>query len=136
MGGALTTDFGLTNNPEAKRAETLLEDRLRGPKRVNETVIVSSTSATVEDPAYRAYVGDVRRRIQALGPEAVQSSTSYFESADDSLVSKDRRTTLIPVVMAGNIDDASEHVVDVKEAIEQDAPPGFKGPDVRVRLPG
>ena len=126
MGGALTTDFGLTNNPEAKRAETLLEDRLRGPKRVNETVIVSSTSATVEDPAYRAYVGDVRRRIQALGPEAVQSSTSYFESADDSLVSKDRRTTLIPVVMAGNIDDASEHVVDVKEAIEQDPPPGFK----------
>jgi len=126
LGGALTTEAGLTNNPEAKRAEALLEDRLRGPKRISETVIVSSTSATVDDPAYRAYVGEVRGRLQALGPEAVQASTSYFESGDESLVSKDRRTTLIPVVMAGNIDDAAEHVVDVKEAIEREPPPGFK----------
>jgi RND superfamily putative drug exporter len=80
----------------------------------------------VDDPAYRAYVLDLQSRIKALGPETVERSTSYFESRDESLVSKDRRSTLIPVVMAGNIDDASEHVVDKKAAVEQKPPPGFK----------
>ncbi len=30
------------------------------------------------------------------------------------------------MVTAGNIDDASEHVVDVKAAVERKPPPGFK----------
>lgn len=103
LAGALTTEAALTNNPEAKQAEKRLEDRLRGPKRINETVIVSSTSVTVDDPAFREYVLRIRDRVRALGPEAVQDVTSFYDSRSENLVSKDRRATLAPVVMAGNI---------------------------------
>ena len=125
LSSALTTEAALTNNPEAKQAESLLEERLRGPRRINETIIVSSTSSTVEDPAFRAYVTRLRDRIQALGPDAIQSSTTYFETGDDTLVSQDRRTTLVPIVMAGKVDDAAEHVADVRKVISEDRPPGF-----------
>ena len=33
LGDALTNDVDLLNQPEAKRAQTLLEERLRGPER-------------------------------------------------------------------------------------------------------
>ena len=41
MGDALTTDIQLTNRPEAKQAQELLEERIRGPERDTVMVIVS-----------------------------------------------------------------------------------------------
>ena len=38
--GTMTTEFYFFNNPESKRADSLLENRLRGPADVNEVVIV------------------------------------------------------------------------------------------------
>ena len=35
---ALTTEFGFSNEPESERADKLLEERLRGPKKVSEEV--------------------------------------------------------------------------------------------------
>jgi RND superfamily putative drug exporter len=126
LGDALTTEAALTNNPEAKQAQTLLEERLRGPQRVKETVIVSSTSSTVDDPAFGSYLQGLHDRIRQLGPGVVQESVSYVDAKDEALVSKDRRSTLIPLVMAGDLDEAADHVVDVRAAIDRDPQPGFK----------
>src|SRR5205807_346824 len=56
LAGALTTQADFTNNPEAKQAQALLEQRLTGPRHSQEIVIVRSDSATVDDATFRSYV--------------------------------------------------------------------------------
>src|SRR3972149_11226131 len=51
LSDALTNEVGFTNNPESKRGEILLEDRLRGPQKANEIVIVRSADTTGDAPA-------------------------------------------------------------------------------------
>src|SRR5688572_21299645 len=72
MADALTNEADVTNRPESKRGLELLEQRLRGETPINEAVIIQSTSATVDDAAYRSYVENLHAEIGALGPEVVQ----------------------------------------------------------------
>ena len=60
--GTLTTEFHFFSNPESKQADTLLEERLRGPADVREVVIVRSTGMTVDDIAYREFVEENSHR--------------------------------------------------------------------------
>ncbi len=69
LGSALTTNADITTNPESRQARTLIEQRLRGPQRDNEIVIVQSQTATVDDPAFRSKVESLYRDITALGPD-------------------------------------------------------------------
>jgi len=110
LSGALTTQADFTNNPEAKQAQTLLEQRLTGPRHSQEIVIVRSDGATVDDPAFRSYVEQLQATIQGLGPGIIQQSTDFYQSHSPLLVSKDRHETLIPVSMAGSLDDASDNI--------------------------
>ena len=71
LADALTTDFDFTDDPESKRAEVLLEDRLRGPDTFSEIVVVTSTSITAEDPAFEAYIGELAGAINAMGPDRI-----------------------------------------------------------------
>ena len=68
---ATTTDFRLAGRYESERAGTLLEDRLRGPAKLAEIVIVQSPSLTVDDEAYRAKVEAVHAEIASLGPGTI-----------------------------------------------------------------
>ena len=111
--GTLTTEFHFFSNPESKRAHTLLEERLRGPADVNEVVIVRSTGLTVDDQSYREFVEGIRTEIDGLGDQSIASVTSYFQNGDESLVSDDRMTTILPIVMAGKFIDAESNVEDV-----------------------
>ena len=126
MGDALTTDIQLTNRPEAKQAQELLEERLRGPEQDTEMVIVSSTSATVDDPAFRQHVERIQRALMALGPEVVTTTQTYYGSGDQGLVSKDRRTTLVPTVLAGSPFEANEHIPAIKQVIADNRASGFR----------
>ena len=56
LDSATTTDFRLAGRYESEKAAALLEDRLRGPEKLAEIVIVQSPSLTVEDQAFRAKV--------------------------------------------------------------------------------
>ena len=132
LGDALTTDVDLLNNSEAKRAQTLLEERLRGAEHATEMVIVSSSSATVDDPAFRTYLERLRTSLAALGPDVVVGAETYYESRDEHLVSADRRTTLIPTTLAGPKWEANEHVGAVREAIAQNQAAEFR---VRSSVP-
>ena len=68
---ATTTDFRLAGRYESERAASLLEDRLRGPAKLAETVILQSASLTVDDEAYRAKVEAVHEEIASLGPGTI-----------------------------------------------------------------
>jgi len=118
LGDALTTDADITTNPESKQAQKLIEDRLRGPQRVNEIVIVESESATVDDPAFQQVVEGLYQDITALGPEVIASGTNYYQSGDETLVSDDRHIAILPFAMAGSSGDAIDNIGQVLDVVD------------------
>ena len=119
LDGTMTTEFFFFNNPDSKRADSLLEDRLRGPADVNEVIIIRSSTVTVDDPAYREFVTGLRNEVAALGSSLVASVVSYYETGDESLVSGDRLTTVVPIVMAGGFKKAESNVESVLEIVDE-----------------
>ena len=119
FGDALTTQFSPTNDPDSKRAKTLIEERLRGQETVAETVIVRSTQFTVDDRAFRSRVESLRGEIVALGPDVVAGAFSYYETGDEAFVSEDRRSTVIALTMSGEIRDAERNIDGVYEAVDR-----------------
>jgi RND superfamily putative drug exporter len=131
LGPALTTDFDFTNNPEAKRAQAILEEKLTGPEEVAETFIVVSDETTATDQGFVDHVNGILDDIAGLGPGAVQASPQSFpppeSAAADPLQaalgpfpSEEGNAVLFTVVMKGDIDDATEHV-DALETIREDS---------------
>jgi RND superfamily putative drug exporter len=119
LGGALTTDATgtLTNNPESMRADRLLRDRLGGADSTfGEVVVVQSSTLTVDDPAYRQFVDQLYGELTGLGDEIVMGGTTYYRSGDESLVSADRHTTLIPLTFPSTLTTDIVQVHDVLEA--------------------
>jgi len=117
LGDALTIETKLTNNPESAQADTLLHERLgQSNTTLDETAIVRSTTLTVDDPAYRSYVEALYGDLTALGDEVITGGTHYYLTGDESLVSADRRTTLIPLVIP---EDARKRIDQVHQVVNQ-----------------
>jgi putative drug exporter of the RND superfamily len=126
LNSALTTEQEFTNEPEAKKGFTLLEERLRGTQPINEALLIKSDTLTVDDPAFRSYVEDIFAGVMALearfnGETAsvVARSVNYYMIGDDSLVSADRRTTLIPLTMRGTVDDANKNIAGIIDIVRE-----------------
>lgn len=127
LADGLTTEFIYTNNPDSKVGDALLEERLRGPRRVNEVVIVQSDDLTVDDPLFEGKVREVFAAISGLGTDVIQSGVNYYMFPDQALVAEDRHTTIIPLVMAGSFDDAMDNVEQLTHLVAAaDVSDGFK----------
>ena len=113
LDSATTTDFRLAGRYESERAAALLQDRLRGPEKLAEIVIVKSDTLTVADDAFRAKVEALHREISALGPEIVSGGI------DDKRVSD----FLPDMVAAGFPDQPVSHyyqIISAGSALPQD----------------
>ena len=111
LGTGITSDMKFrAAKPDSLTGQELLEQRMTGPRQITDFVIVRSDTATVDYASFQTYVGDLAARIEALGPGVVKGVSTYYETQDPTAVSKDRHATLIPVVMAGDIDDALKNV--------------------------
>lgn len=117
LSGALTTDESFTNEPESKRAENLIEERLR-PEKIEEIVVVSSPKLTVDSPAYKRKVEALFNGITALGKDVVAEGTNYYVKRNKLLVSADRHATTLPFVMTGDQDTASDNIDGVLEVVK------------------
>ncbi|HZA19507.1 MAG TPA: MMPL family transporter, partial [Actinomycetota bacterium] len=89
---ALTTDADFTNNPEAKQAQELIEERF-GEEGVTEVFILGSDEATVEDPEFEESV----RALQASATDRGAEAVTFYDTEDPSMVSGDQHMTLMPV---------------------------------------
>ena len=126
---ATTTEFRLSSNAESERADRLLEDRFRGPKPIGEIVILQSDSLTVDAPEFQAKVKAVYEDVLSLGDGIVKPTPqqNYYLTNDPSLVSADRSTIIIPLVMTGSLEEAVENVPDVLHVVEEeDGKDGFR----------
>jgi uncharacterized membrane protein YdfJ with MMPL/SSD domain len=116
----LTTEGRGTNNPESYRAE----DRLFAAfppepgSFVTDLVVVRSERSTVDDQRFRNFVSELEADVQAT--RATQNTRTYIEANDDTLVSRDRHATVMPLAIA---DDEAADVVDAVE--RADADPAF-----------
>ena len=148
LDSATTTDFRLAGRYESERAGALLADRLRGPEKANEIVIVQSPTLTVDDEAFRAKVEGLHAEITGLGEETVSGGFNdspllyhYFQAADAGplitpeqqallfplLVSEDRSTVLMHYTLAGTVQEATERVEALFEIAEEaDSVDGFR----------
>jgi uncharacterized membrane protein YdfJ with MMPL/SSD domain len=100
LGGALTSDGDVTSNPDSKQAAALIRESFPPKATPSEIVIVRSDRYTVDDAAFKANVATLGQRANGLG--AVADTRSYYVTNDESLVSKDRHATMVPVVMRGD----------------------------------
>jgi RND superfamily putative drug exporter len=123
---ALTNAIDFTNEPEAKEAARLVEERLRGEEPDSELVLVTSETTTVEDPTYASYVGELQEEIEGLGDDVVRSVGSYL--TEDGPVSESGSTILLPVLMTETDEDAlSDDAELLEEAVASvDRPDGFQ----------
>lgn len=99
--------------PDSAIAQQLIEERVTGEKKMTDFVIVRCVSLTVDDPAYKGYVTGLAAKIQALGPRVVEATSTFYQTKDPTMVSRDKRSTLIAVVLAGDTDSDIEQRGDV-----------------------
>ena len=121
LDSATTTELRLTGNVESVRADRVLEDRL-GSQPISEIVVIQSDSLTVDDEEFREKTEEIFASLVALGPEVLTGGVNYYLTGDESLVSADRTTTIMPMIMAGELDEAIgnvAHLVDITEEVDK-----------------
>jgi RND superfamily putative drug exporter len=129
LSGVLTTQFDFANEPESKRADRLLSERMAGlSRKPSEIVIVRSETLTVDDPAFRAHVEGLLSELAALGPDVVEGGVTYYMTGAPTMVSRDRHATIIPITLGGTLSDAQANAERIEDAVlrEADGTDGFR----------
>ncbi len=131
LGPALTTNFDFTNSPEAKRAQTILEDRKLEQNAVTETFVVAGPGdGAVDDPAFVERVNGLLTDLNDLGPKVIAAAPAAFpmpaEASNDPeaaalgpIASEDGKAVLFTVVLAGThdtVDEITTHFPAIDEA--------------------
>lgn len=117
MAGRLSTSEEMRVETESGRAERLIEERLHGPEKAREFVIISSDHSAVDDDAFREVADRLLTEMRETA--GVLAVLSYYESLDAALVSDDRGTLLAPVVLEGTVEEAEETVEPLMELLQR-----------------
>ena len=127
LDAAVTSEFRLGRGAESVRADVLLEERLQVARPISEVVIVQSGLETVDSPGFRAKVEEVYDEVLSLGSGTVAEAFHFYQSRDPSLVAADGKTTIMPLVLAGGLDQAVGNVPAVLQVVEDaDGEDGFR----------
>jgi putative drug exporter of the RND superfamily len=117
LGSALSTEGDVTNNPESKQAEELIEERLPERDPVDEVVVVRSDELSVNSPAFRERITTLAEELRQA--DGVAQVSSYLDAGGEVLVSADGHATILPLVLAGEQEDKVESIDGVVEIVQQ-----------------
>jgi RND superfamily putative drug exporter len=114
LAGVLSQDGSFTNRPESVRAQEVIDSKFATSiSEDTEFFIVHSDSLMVDDPQFKALVGQVQGKVASIGGDALANPpVTYYEllsKAPDSaaqLVSQDKHYTLIPADLK-KVDDGT-----------------------------
>ncbi len=98
---------------EAGRAVRLIDKEFA--PRASETVLVQSETLTASDPAFRAAVGDLVRKVSSFA--VVGKVDSPYASANASQISQDRRSALVNFEFKSSAQDAMNISKPVEDAV-------------------
>jgi RND superfamily putative drug exporter len=124
LGDALTTDFDFTNNPEAKRAQQVLEERGLEQDITPQTIVMVGTD--VQDPAFVEQVNGALKDLDAIDPEVMLTVPAAYpmpeEVANDPqaaalgpIPSEDGTAVLFTVIMVGDSELTGEHADELEQ---------------------
>lgn len=80
------------------------------PVSLSEIVVIQSSTLTVDDPEFRAKAELIFDSLIALGPDVVAGGLNYYLTGGESLVSDNRRTTLMLISASRELDQAIENI--------------------------
>ncbi len=112
--GNLTGQAEFTSEPESIKGLRLVEGRLHGVEPARETIVVTSQSLTVDDPAFQQTVQQTTDDLRGM-TDTVASAVNFYEASAagaleaQSLVAEDRHSTIIPVTLTGEVKAVEEH---------------------------
>jgi putative drug exporter of the RND superfamily len=115
LGGSLTSEGNVTNNPESVRAADILEDVFPVEDEASELIVVRSEDLLMVDTAVQLSVEEVL----AEAGDAVESAELWHESQNPTLVSEDRAALLVPVELTAPEEDSVEEFVAAVEAADE-----------------
>jgi RND superfamily putative drug exporter len=98
---------------ESGRAARILDEGFKQP--AGETVLVQSRTLTADDPAFRAAVADVVRRLSAV--PVVTNVQSPFAAGNPGQVSADGHSAIVNLDIRGDADTAVDRIDPVLEAV-------------------
>ena len=105
---ALTSDFAFTGNPEAQVARDLLEEAFG--ESFQEVVVIQSESFTVDDPEFQQRVESTFASVAAHEELQPIAGHYYINGRIPDFVSDDRHTLIIPFLLSGELDAATDAV--------------------------
>ena len=114
LGDALSGDEELTNDPDSRRADALVDERFADERfgaggESTEVVVVRSHRATVDEPAFRRRVETIAAELSAVGATA---ATTFYDTGGSRLVSGGRDATVILVALGRDAEDRVDGVVE------------------------
>ncbi len=119
LADALSAEFHLTNDADSVVGDRLVEERLSGPPKFSDLAIITSEMLTVDDVEFQRQVEAIFGTIVGFGDEIVESAIHTYDLPDDSLVSADRHSAVIPYTFAIDVANATENAGDVRDAIKE-----------------
>jgi uncharacterized membrane protein YdfJ with MMPL/SSD domain len=113
----LSSEGRVSGNPHSSQAENLIARTFPPDPRqlISDIIVVRSSRYRVDDPAFYHFVH--RYHQQAIRTGVVINATSYFDTRDPSLVSRDRRATIIPLYV--ETDEQIEPIVRLVERADR-----------------
>lgn len=109
---------------ESGRADRIVQEAF--PDRAGETVLLTSTRLTTDDPAFRAAVDDVVRRLERR-PE-VHAVASPYAAGNGGQIAADRRAALVGLELRGD----AEQSADVEAALAATEAAAAAHPQLRI----
>jgi uncharacterized membrane protein YdfJ with MMPL/SSD domain len=129
LGDALSGEEEVTSDTESRRADELAFVRVAGEpgglgRDASEVVVVRSDTATVDEARFE-------RRVQGLAADLGRSGatgvTTFYDSGERRLVSRDRDATGMLVALGGDAEDDIEGVVEAVQRAD-----GWHGFDASI----
>jgi uncharacterized membrane protein YdfJ with MMPL/SSD domain len=129
LGDALSGEEEVTSNTESRRADRLSSQRFADERRgrgrdATEVVVVRSPGATVDEPRFERRVRAIAAELRRAGATKV---TTFYDTGERRLVSRDRDATGMLVALGPDAEDDIEGVVDTVGNVD-----GRQGFDVTI----
>jgi uncharacterized membrane protein YdfJ with MMPL/SSD domain len=129
LGSALEGDEEVTSDTESRRADELQLERIADQRAgrgedFTEVVVARSPAASVDDPRFEQRVQALAAELRRAGARRV---TTFYETGERRLVSRDRDATAMLVALGPDAEDEIEDVADAVGAAD-----GRAGFDVAI----
>jgi uncharacterized membrane protein YdfJ with MMPL/SSD domain len=105
------------NVGEARKGDHIIRDGGFALDEQSEFVLVQSDTRTVDDPAFRAVIGDAVARLRRF--DEVEKLRSPLVTGNEGQISKDRHSALIQFSPDGSYDEAVTYIDSITAATEK-----------------